>query len=136
MQSLHNLNIRLIEHKNFLWNCTGYNDPYDIADEIASQRIASGIVKECALVMEENLWLKWISVETVKSSFRLNVQAESAARGVMGVWYAAHSQDEVIVLSDANVHVQDRIISHSSYTFVHISQVKYPRQYDAPVRRV
>lgn len=133
---MHNLNIRLIEHKNFLWTCTTLNDPTDIYDEIASARIQSGIVQKCALIMEENLWLKWISNSASQRRFTLNSKKEFLDRGVMGVWYAGHATDEVVVLTDMNVHKDDRIISFMSYAFMHTSQIKYPRQYDAPVRKV
>lgn len=131
---LHNLNIRLTEHKNFLWNCTTCNDPDDLYEEVASTRMASGITQNCALVMSEDLWLRWISVPQVSARFRSNHRKEFLDRGVMGVWFAAHELDEVVVLCDFNVHKDDRTICDMSYTFVHVSQIKYPRQFDAPKR--
>src|SRR4051812_19417511 len=107
---LHNLNIRLIEHKTFVWTCTTCNNHDDIYDEIASGRMASGITQNCALVMSEDLWLKWISSPQVRRHFLYNPRKEFLDRGVMGVWRAAHDSDEVVVLSDSNMNKTDRII--------------------------
>ena len=55
---LHNLNIRLIEHKQVLWTCTSLTDPDDIYEELLSTRVSSGIVSHAALVASESLWLR------------------------------------------------------------------------------
>ena len=133
---LHNLNIRLIEHKQIMWTCTSLNDPDDIYEELLSSRVSSGIVANSALVLSETLWLKLCRQKRFKKNFKDCTNAMFTARGVAGVWLCSHEQDPVVVLTDSQMHKEDRSIYDMSYAFVHISQVKYPRQYDAPVKKV
>lgn len=132
---LHNLNIRLIEYKNIMWTCLSTRDPEEIHNEILSERVRSGIPHDIALVMSESLWLRWCKHERLLKRFRQCSVGDYTARGVEGIWFAAKPDDSVIVLTDGHMHKDDRIISSMSFAFVHISQVKYPRQYDAPVKK-
>ncbi len=132
---LHNLNIRLIEYKNIMWTCLSTRDPEEIHAELMSGRVSSGITHDAALVMGESLWIRWCKHDRFLKKFKQCSVGEYAARGVAGTWTAAHEGDPVVVLTDSNMHKQDRTISEMSFAFVHISQVKYPRQYDAPVKK-
>lgn len=131
---LHNLNVRLIENKNILWTCSTERHYDALYEELRSQRIRSGIANGCALVMSDSVWLKMI--RRAKAEVDLCTTETYMARGVMGVWHAANGADEVVLIADGNMTKEDRFISLMSYAFVHISQVKYPRQHDAPPRGV
>jgi len=134
---LHNLNVRLVEYKNILWTCTTAKNPDDIHEQLLSDRIASGISSNCALVMSGSLWDKWCLSHKLKHQIVLCTVKEWIDRGVVGVWqHASELRDNVVVLTDSHVYKNDRTISYMSYAFVHVSQVKYPRQFDAPARHV
>jgi hypothetical protein len=133
---LHNLNIRLLEYKQIAWTCIATHDPEEIHAELMSARVASGITHDVALVMSNSLWIPWWKNPKLLRSFKQCNVSDYNSRGVIGVWASMHSTDEVVVMTDVNVNKDDRTISTMSFAFLHISQVKYPRQYDAPARRI
>lgn len=132
---LHNLNIRLLEYKQIMWTCLSTRDSEEIHNEILSERYRCAMPEDVALVMSESLWIRWCKNDRLTKKFRSCSVSDYSARGVEGVWFAARPDDAVVVMTDGRMNKDDRTISSMSFAFVHISQVKYPRQYDSKLKK-